>query len=107
MATAMNLTFLGAAAGPKAALEGAGSRWPLEAAVVSIGSDPKSDVALSDPHVSHVHAQITRHGDDMFLRDVGSRSGSFVNGQRLTLPHRLQNGDKLQFGQVQLTYVAG
>jgi hypothetical protein len=107
MATAMNLTFLGAAAGPKATLEGGGGRWPLEAAVVSIGSDPKSDVSLTDPQVSHVHAQVTRHGSDMFLRDVGSRGGSFVNGQRLTLPHRLQHGDKLQFGQVELTYLAG
>lgn len=92
--------------GAAAALEGAGKRWPIDAAVASIGSDPRSEVVLDDPDVSHVHAQITRHGDDMFLRDVGSRVGTWVNGGRLTLPHRLKHGDRLRFGKVELQFVS-
>ncbi|MEO7094403.1 MAG: FAD-dependent oxidoreductase, partial [Polyangiales bacterium] len=60
-----------------ATLEGAGRTFELTG-VVSIGRDPRGTIALQDPGVSHVHAQITAHGNALFLRDLGSRNGTWV-----------------------------
>lgn len=54
--------------------------------------------------VSRRHARITRQGKDLFIEDLGSVNGTFVNGKRLTpyLPHLLQSGDEMQMGNLVL-----
>jgi nitrite reductase (NADH) large subunit len=92
------------ASGPAAYLEGGGRRWDVSAAVVSIGRDPSCPVVISDPGVSHVHAQITRYGQDLFLRDLGSRNGTAVNGVSITVPHLLRDGDTIVIGRFTLVF---
>jgi NADPH-dependent 2,4-dienoyl-CoA reductase/sulfur reductase-like enzyme/pSer/pThr/pTyr-binding forkhead associated (FHA) protein len=92
------------ASGPAAYLESAGRRWDVRAAVVSIGRDPSCPVVISDPGVSHVHAQITRYGQDLFLRDLGSRNGTAVNGVSITVPHLLRDGDTIVIGRISLVF---
>jgi NADPH-dependent 2,4-dienoyl-CoA reductase/sulfur reductase-like enzyme/pSer/pThr/pTyr-binding forkhead associated (FHA) protein len=92
------------ATGGAAWLEAAGRKWDLAASTVSVGRDPQCAIALTDPHVSHLHAQITRHGDELYLRDLGSASGSWVNGAPVTVPHRLREGDRVRFGGVELLF---
>jgi NADPH-dependent 2,4-dienoyl-CoA reductase/sulfur reductase-like enzyme/pSer/pThr/pTyr-binding forkhead associated (FHA) protein len=87
-------------------LEGAGRRFELTG-VVSIGRDPRGTIALQDPGVSHVHAQITAHGNALFLRDLGSRNGTWVNGTQVTVPHLLREGDKITVGTTELAFRAG
>jgi pSer/pThr/pTyr-binding forkhead associated (FHA) protein len=73
---------LGAVLPPSAVmgyLQRNGTRWDLKGQVVNLGRDPRSDVALDDPAVSFTHAQITRMGNVLYLRDVGSRNGTYVN----------------------------
>lgn len=41
---------------------------------------------------------------EMYLIDLGSRNGSFVNGRRVGIPVTLKNGDRLTFGQTELVY---
>src|SRR5262249_52987541 len=79
-------------------LEGGGGRWELGAPVVTIGRDPRGKIVLADPSVSFVHVQITRHGDELYLRDVGSSNGTWVNGQLAVVPHRLTHGDRMRVG---------
>lgn len=43
--------------------------------------------------ISRRHARITQWGPDMVLEDTGSRHGTFVNGQRIDTPWKLQSGD--------------
>src|SRR5262249_1742254 len=62
-------------------LDVAGRRVDLAGHTINIGRDPSSDVAIADPAVSYTHAQITRLGNDLYLRDVGSRNGTYVNAQ--------------------------
>ncbi|HZO16872.1 MAG TPA: FHA domain-containing protein, partial [Polyangiaceae bacterium] len=90
---------------PTAYLEAGGHRWPLTAQVTSIGCDPKCEVPLNDPQVSHVHAQITLHNEDHYLRDLGSRSGTWVNGNTVTVPHRLRHGDEIRVGGTSLRFL--
>jgi pSer/pThr/pTyr-binding forkhead associated (FHA) protein len=61
---------------------------------------------LDDPAVSFVHCQITRHGDVLYLRDLGSRNGTYVNARLVTVPHALQNGDVIHVGNTDLAFSA-
>ena len=52
-----------------------------------------------DQFVSTVHARVFRRGDEVFVEDLGSRNGTFVNGQQVDGTTRLRRGDRVQFGQ--------
>jgi FHA domain len=56
-------------------------------------------VLPEDQFVSTVHARLFRRGDDLFVEDLGSRNGTFVNGEQVQAPTRLRRGDRVQFGQ--------
>ena len=98
--------MLAAARGEGAAvfLEGRGRRWEIAAHAASIGRAPDGQVVLDDPGVSNVHAQITRHGANHFLRDLGSRNGTWVNGAQIVLPHLLRDGDRIHLGATDLVF---
>jgi hypothetical protein len=65
--------------------------------------DLTTDDAL-DKGVSRRHAKITRHGREVFIEDLGSINGTFLNHKKLTpyLPEALGNGDQLQLGRLML-----
>jgi len=77
-----------------ARLEYRGGQWPITGAVTRIGSADTAEFRLAG--VSQVHAEITRHGRRIYIRDAGSRSGTRVNSQLITVPHPLVDGDQVQ-----------
>jgi len=73
-----------------------------------IGSDPEStSITLDDPQVSRVHAALDSIGSVWFVRDLGSRNGTFLNHDRVTGQHRLRHNDCIRIGQVELRYLDG
>jgi hypothetical protein len=52
-----------------------------------------------DTFVSQVHARLYRRDGDVYLEDLGSRNGTFVNGQAIAAATRLRRGDQVQFGE--------
>jgi len=95
------------AAGPNLGfLEVRGRRFPLESDLISIGRDQNSNIALDDPGASVMHAQITRYNGELYLRDLGSRNGTWVNRTQVTVPHRLAPGDRIQIGSTDLSFVS-
>jgi hypothetical protein len=56
-------------------------------------------VLTADQFVSTVHARVFRRGDDVFVEDLGSRNGTYVNGEKITTTTRVRRGDRVQFGQ--------
>ena len=56
-------------------------------------------VLPDDQFVSTVHARLFRRGDELLVEDLGSRNGTYVNGQQIQTPTRLRRGDRVQFGQ--------
>lgn len=56
-------------------------------------------VIPDDQFVSTVHARLFRRGDETYVEDLGSRNGTFVNGQPVQAPTRLKRGDRVQFGE--------
>jgi serine/threonine protein kinase len=65
-----------------------------------IGRDPNdADLVVDHLLVSRRHAQIAVHQDGrLFLLDLQSRNGTFVNGRRLTAPVFLSPNDKIELG---------
>lgn len=78
-----------------------GSSWTLSGASCRIGRNPDNDVVF-DPYaeraVSRNHARIDVVGPDFVLSDVGSTTGTFVNGLQVQR-HVLCDGDLIEFGQ--------
>lgn len=62
----------------------------------------RSDVAVSIPcsSVSKTHAEFFEADDQLFLRDLGSTNGTYVNGEQLIEPVELYEGDLIQFATV-------
>jgi len=83
----------------------AGSRFLLDADLVTAGRHPDSDVFLDDVTVSRRHAEFRRSGESFVVRDVGSLNGTYVNRDRVD-EVTLGNGDEAQVGKYRLVYYA-
>ena len=80
-------------------VEREGEVYPL-GEEITVGRGGGCGIVLPDDHfVSTVHARLFRRGDDVFVEDLGSRNGTFVNGDTIAAPTRLRRGDRVQFGQ--------
>jgi pSer/pThr/pTyr-binding forkhead associated (FHA) protein len=75
-----------------------GQTFAIREGANSIGRDQSNDICLPEQSVSRSHARIVVQPDGVWVEDLGSRNGTFVNGQRITAPTRLQPGDTLQIG---------
>lgn len=64
-----------------------------------IGRAPDAQLRLLDDGMSRQHARVRLEGETVFLEDLGSRNGTFVNGRRLDAPVALAEGDKVQIGR--------
>ncbi len=84
-----------------------GREIPLRTLSMNIGRDAKADIVLDDPAISYKHALLTRQGDDSYLLDLGSRNGTYVNSERITIPHLLTNGDVIKLGETSLIFRLG
>lgn len=79
----------------------AGQHDVFDKSYIGIGRHPLSDVrfdAEKDLDASTRHAAIVKTGDSYLLRDLGSRNGTFVNGEKIEGDRTLADGDKLRFG---------
>lgn len=71
---------------------------------ISIGRWKNNDVVLDDPTVSGKHANIDYVEDLIYLYDLDSQNGSFVNKKRIT-SQLLKNGDVINLGKSTIEYV--
>lgn len=70
----------------------------------NVGRKVDKDLVIADPRVSRDHAQIMQEGQDFFLVDLGSKHGTFVNGERVQR-QKLERGDRLEFGARDSAYI--
>lgn len=75
-----------------------------------LGRLPHADIGLENPFVSRKHAQIGFSENGYFIRDLGSKNGTYVDGHRLGGdPRILEGGELVEFGagQVMATFALG
>jgi pSer/pThr/pTyr-binding forkhead associated (FHA) protein len=74
--------------------------FPITAAGITIGRDPKNDVVIADPRASYHPAWIGIIDQKVVLRDLGSTNGTFLNAQIETPVSEvtLTPGDTIFFG---------
>jgi len=78
-------------------------RVPLKGPSMVIGRDPATDVHLDNRALSRRHAQIEKRGAAIWIRDLGSQNGTYVNGERISEPQPLASGDTIELGRYKLT----
>ena len=78
--------------------ERAGQSYDLDDEL-TVGRSPGCGVSTPDDiYCSTLHARLFRHGDQLWVEDLGSTNGTFVNSEQITQAHRLARGDILQVG---------
>lgn len=82
-----------------------GARISLSTEVTTLGRHPESSIFLDDITVSRRHAEISKRGGALVVRDVGSLNGTYVNRERVE-EAVLEPGDELQIGKFKLVFVA-
>ena len=87
----------------------AGSRWPVSAKSITLGRAQDCDIVLPERQVSRYHARIEQDDAGYLLRDLGSKNGTYVNGEAVRgQPYRLRDGDEIELaGVLQVGFVAG
>jgi hypothetical protein len=82
----------------------AGESFSVSEDRVSIGRSPDAGVFLDDVTVSRNHALLVRRRDGLYIDDLGSLNGTYVNRRRIE-SHRLSDGDEIQVGKYKLSYL--
>ncbi len=80
-----------------------GGAFPLNSAPVTVGRGGQNDLVLDgDEFASSRHARIEVRGDGVWVQDLESTNGTFVNGSRVAGAQRLDDGDVLRVGETDL-----
>lgn len=75
-----------------------GDEIPLVSYETSIGRSNSCDIVLGYTTVSRFHAVIAKRGNKWMLFDTNSRTGTYINDQKISGKGELQNGDTMVFG---------
>ena len=67
---------------------------------LTVGRAAGCHIALDDRFVSQLHARMFRRDDQLFIEDLGSTNGTFLNDEKVTSPALLTTGDLVRIGNV-------
>jgi pSer/pThr/pTyr-binding forkhead associated (FHA) protein len=73
-----------------------GRQVPLKPEFI-VGRQAECDLQLTEGHASRRHARLTLAADGVWVEDLGSANGTFVNGMQISAKVRLNSGDRLRF----------
>ena len=78
-----------------------GTEYPLEEEMF-LGRDEECEITINDSFTSHRHARIFLEENTLYLEDLTSTNGTFVNGEKIEKPHLLEQRDRIQIGNTVL-----
>ena len=77
-----------------------GRQHPLKNDKTVIGRAVDGDIVITSKRVSREHTQIRREGWRIYVEDMGSTNGTYLNNERIGEPKQLRDGDQIQVGDV-------
>ncbi len=77
-----------------------GQRWKIKADML-LGRDSNCQIVIPMRQVSRQHTRVSLAADGIMVEDLGSKNGTYVNGQLVRDPVLLQDGDELQISLAQ------
>lgn len=80
----------------------AGLSAELAGGVIMIGRGADCQLILDDDYVSTRHARVVSTPDGIYVEDLGSTNGTYVNGQRITAPTTITLADTVRIGKTML-----
>jgi len=86
----MEFAILLAQSGPLA-----GQQWAVSS-TLTIGRDESCEVVVPDRQVSRQHARLSLRENAVFLEDLKSKNGTYLNGQLLAAPTQLRESDEIR-----------
>jgi pSer/pThr/pTyr-binding forkhead associated (FHA) protein len=82
-----------------------GEEHSIDSGPLLVGREGENDVPLlRDEFSSGRHARFEPRRDGVYIEDIGSTNGTFVNGVRLTSPKKLSPGDVIRIGETDLRF---
>jgi DNA-binding winged helix-turn-helix (wHTH) protein len=77
-----------------------GERWAVDKTLI-LGRDSTCGIVIPERQVSRYHARITPTEEGVILEDMGSKNGTYRNGEKINTPVALQDGDTIQIALAQ------
>jgi hypothetical protein len=70
----------------------------------TMGRADSAEIRVDDPFASSAHARIYPHGEFMYLEDMGSTNGTYLNGRQVKSAERLKMADVIRIGDSEYRY---
>jgi two-component system, cell cycle response regulator len=86
---------------------GLGKKYALEEVEFTIGREEGNHIVVDLDNVSRKHARITRKQGRMFVQDLGSTNGTYLNDQEVTQETPLRSGDLIKVGGSIFKFLTG
>tara|TARA_B100002003_G_scaffold248562_1_gene282668 strand:+ start:204 stop:644 length:441 start_codon:yes stop_codon:yes gene_type:complete len=77
---------------------GGGRREIALSGIITIGRQNEASIYIDDPQSSRSHARLYHDGKYWVLEDLESRSGTFLNGEKIVSPQNLKSEDSFTIG---------
>ncbi len=70
----------------------------------TMGRSDGAEIRVDDPFASSAHARIFPRGEFMYLEDMGSTNGTYLNGRKVSSTERLRMADLIRIGDTEYRY---
>ena len=100
--TAVNMAFLQIISGAS----NASSKFEIGHGETTIGRHPECTIVVEAGAVSRFHAKVAHEGESYLVSDSGSRNGTYLNGELVTAPTALKEGDRIRISEVEFSFLA-
>jgi hypothetical protein len=82
-----------------------GEEFDLDSTPLTVGRGAQNDVSIEgDEFASARHVRVEPRRDGVWVSDVGSTNGTYVNGMRIDRPRKLEQGDLVRVGETELRF---